>query len=224
MAVQLPQYLPRHINRYVPAMGYDSLVKEHSPIRVDFGTPAAASAAAVLASTAADAILVSTPLITEIDARYGRCLTATGSAGADTLSVTIVGRDYLGQPMKETIVAGDGVATAGVKAFKWIESITNTVDATETFTVGTSDKLGLPYKMMKVISEELDDVIVGTLGTLVTPSLVDPQTAVTTDPRGTYDPQSTLTGSAKLTGHFLFSDFVNAAGNGGLHGLKHFFS
>jgi hypothetical protein len=75
-----------------------------------------------------------------------------------------------------------------------------------------------------VLAVELDDVRVATLGTLVTPSLTDPQTATTTDPRGTYDPQSTLDGSAHLAAYFLPNGDLNSSGNGGLHGLAHYYA
>lgn len=218
-------YWPRRINMYVPACRYHAEVVHRAPHRVDFGTPVVGDADAILNDTSAAAAgSTSTLLLYELDAPYGRCLTCTGSAGADTLVVTVRGWDYLGQPMTEVIVAGDDTPTAGVKAFKWLFDVAWTMDATETFDLGFGDKLGLPYAAIKCLSEELDGAIVSTLGTLVTPSRTDPATATTTDPRGTYDPQSTLNGSARLTATFLFGSEVNAAGNGGFFGLPHYYA
>lgn len=235
MTVRTPRYLPRRLSSYVPQMAYSANVVHGAPHEVNFGPMAVAAAANILsAASLAVALTVTTflqdntdPIVAASQAEFpagpgfGRCLQAVAS-GASTATLTIKGRDFLGQPMTEIITLNGATPVLGVKAFKWIDSITNTVTAATTVNVGTSSKLGLPYRMSNVLAEMLDGVRVATLGTLVTPSLVDPQTAITTDPSGTYAPQSTLTGTAYLSGVFLPNGKLNAAGNGGLHGLAHF--
>lgn len=54
-----------------------------------------------------------------------------------------------------------------------------------------------------------------------TPDLTDPQTAVTGDPRGTYEALRVLDGSEVIVS-MIGNPQVNAAGNGGLMGLRHF--
>jgi hypothetical protein len=56
----------------------------------------------------------------------------------------------------------------------------------------------------------------------VAPVFTDPQTATTGDPRGTYDPNGTLNGTRIFELDCDFDDFVNAANNGGMHGIRHF--
>jgi len=159
-----------------------------------------------------------------MDANFGRNVTMVGTAGSDHV-VTVTGRDYLGQPMKENLTLSGTTPQNGLKAFMYIDQVDVAVGAAgDTFDMGWGDVLGMPYKCIKVLSEEADDAIVATLGTLVTPVLTDPQTATTGDPRGTYNPQTTLNGSVKVTGRFLFDNTINASGNGGLHGIKHFHS
>lgn len=53
------------------------------------------------------------------------------------------------------------------------------------------------------------------------PDLTDPGTVATGDPRGTYEPNMTPNGSEIVVG--LTGDpSINAAGNGGLHGIRHY--
>lgn len=227
------KYTPRRLNRYVPAMGYSADIIHGAPHEVRFGPMAAAAADNILnGAVYAAAATVTTFLQDNTDPinssyteefplgpGFGRCLQFVASA-ANTSTVTVKGRDYLGQPMLETITLNGTTPVIGTKAFKWIDSIATSAAAT--INVGTTDKLGLPYCMNNVVSEMLDGARVATLGTLVAPSYTDPATATTTDPRGTYDPQSTLTGAAILSAVFILQNTVNSSGNGGLYGLPHY--
>lgn len=56
---------------------------------------------------------------------------------------------------------------------------------------------------------------------LTVPDLTDPQTTTTGDPRGTYEPITLLDGVKKIEVAFVGDNVVNAAGNGGLHGIRH---
>lgn len=207
-------------NKYVPAMKYSADVEHGGPMRVDFGTPAASettSIANAVDATAGLDITLATPVVA--GATWGQVARLVlGAAGA--VAVNVYGYDYWGQPIRETLTTNGTTAVNGVKAFKIITRYTVAAVAT-TFSMGFAGILGLPYKAIKCLSEELDDVIVGTLGTLTTPVLTDPQTATTGDPRGRYTPNSTLTGSARLKGTFIFSSDVNANNRGGLMGIAH---
>lgn len=225
-------YYPTRINQYVPAMSCAAGVIYGSPFRVSLGTPAVADTDGLLDgvnTTATSGSITVTgnanlgAIGAEADAPYGRNVTVTG-AGSGAKVVTIVGKDYLGQPMKETITcsSGDG---AGVKAFKTVTEIELGAVAGDSDTdFGWGDVLGLPYKTVKVLSEEADGAVEGTLGTFVGPVLTDPQTATTGDPRGTYNPQTTLDGSVEITVALICDNSVNSDGNGGLHGIAHFYA
>lgn len=237
MTVRTSKYHPRRVNRYTPAMAYHSALVHSAPHVVDFGAPAVAATANILSASAITAALDTTTfLIDNTDPivaatavafpngpGFGRCLQVVLS-GAGVSTVNIYGRDFLGQPMRETFTTAGATPVIGTKAFKYIDRVTATAVATMTLSVGTTDKLGLPFRMMNMYSESLDGVRVATLGSLVTPSRVDPATATTTDPRGTYDPQSTLDGTANLKATFIPDPSLNAAGNGGLHGLAHYYA
>lgn len=237
MAKRTGKYRPRRISGYVPGMQFAADIVHAAPHRVDFGPMAVADADLILNDQSiATAGSTTTFLVDNTDPvnasyatefpngpGFGRCLQVVAS-GAATSTVTVKGRDYLGQPMSETFTLNGTTPVVGVKAFKWIDLVSWGATGGTTIDLGTTDKLGLPYRMSNVLAEELDDVRVATLGTLVTPSLVDPATATTTDPRGTYDPQSTLNGTAYLAGYFLPNGDLNSSGNGGLHGLAHYYA
>lgn len=209
-------------NKYVPAMQYSADVEDNGPVRIDFGTPAASETTSI-ANAVSIASAVDTTLATPVvaGATWGQCVRMVLS-GAGTPAVVVFGYDFWGQPMSETLTGNGTTAVNGVKAFKTVTRYTSGVVAATTLSIGFAGILGLPYKAIKCLSEELDDAIVGTLGTLATPVLTDPQTATTADPRGRYTPNSTLTGSARLKGTFLFSNDKNTAGNGGFMGIRHF--
>lgn len=151
---------------------------------------------------------------------FGRTVTVVAS-GAATSTVTVIGRDYLGQKMRELLTLTGAVAVAGLKAFKYVDRIEFGNTAATTIDLGFGARFGLPYTTMKVEAEYVDNVS-GTVGTFVPPVFTDPQTLITGDPRGLYTFNSAPNGTKKYSLDLEFTNFVNAAGNGGLHGIRHF--
>ena len=231
------KYHPRKINQYVPAMQYAAGVVHAAPHQVQFGPVAVADVDNILAGPSiATAGSTTTflqdntdPVVAAVASEFpngpgfGRCLQVVAS-GIATSTVTIKGRDYLGQPMAETFTLNGTNAVVGVKAFKYVDLISWSGTADRTISVGTTDKLGLPFCMNNVLAEMSNGARQSTLGTFVAPNYTDPQTATTADPRGSYDPTTTLDGSAYISAVFLPNNRLNASGNGGLHGLAHFYA
>ena len=218
-----PTFFPRRINSYVPAMAYSSDVNYNGVTRVNFGTPLAANATALMnAASIAVAGTFDAGGVSVAD-KYGRTLSVVAS-GASTASITVRGLDYLGQPINEDYTLNGATPVPGKKAFKTLSSLTvNTVTAGTTVNVGTGAGLGLPYKALRAEWETANGVAVAA-GTLTVPVLTDPQTATAGDPRGTYAPTTTLNGTNIITAAFSFANDVNTANNGGLHGIRHFAS
>jgi hypothetical protein len=232
----------RRINAYVPAAMFAAEVSKDGIYSTSFGTPTATdadahvTAAQVFQADAANTVTSFSGVLGGTDdARFGRNVICTAGAavGASvTVVITVVGRDYLGQPMKEniSIAHADGTnAIAGVKAFKWIDSVTSdggtggtTTDTT--IIVGSGTKFGLPYKTMRVLSEENAGAQNSTLGTLTAGVVTDPATATTGDPRGLYVPNTTPNGVKEISGQFIASSWVNSSGNGGLYGIQHYYA
>lgn len=150
MVARQPQNFQRRINNYVPAMAYAADVVENGPSRFSLGTPIVGTAEDILNDqNIASAGSTTTLLKTELDGTYGRTVTCRKPTGGNTGTVTVIGRDYLGQPMKEnfSIVASTTTIIQGKKAFKYIDEISWTATAGSTLDVGTGSKLGLPYVM-----------------------------------------------------------------------------
>jgi hypothetical protein len=209
---------PRY-NAYVPACRYADDVVHSAPLVVNFGAPAAANATAILnAQSIATAGGVNVSFtMSEI---WGRNVTVVASAAA-TSTVTVIGRDYLGQPMRETLTLNGTTPVVGLKSFKWIFRVEYGATAGVTINVGTGSRLGLPYRVSNVLAEKVNSVA-GTVGTLTAAVLTDPQTATTGDPRGQYTPNATMNGTNRIEIAVLTDNFVNASGNGGLFGIAHF--
>jgi hypothetical protein len=120
------------------------------------------------------------------------------AAWTNTAIITITGRDVYGQRMTE--VSASGTSHTGLKAFKYIDSITTSATITAA-TVGTGIALGLPYRpvvggfIRARVNEDTSDVSV-----YVAPSRVT-ATSTTGDVRGTIQPASgaTLNGTNVIT-------------------------
>jgi hypothetical protein len=219
MAARKPDFFNPRYNVYVPACEYADDVVHSAPLIVDFGAVAAASATAI-ASAQSIATAVNVNYAFTIPAKWGRNVTVVASAAA-TSAVVVIGRDYLGQPMRESLTLNGTTPVVGLKAFKFISRIEYAATAAVTVNVGTGARLGLPYRTATVLTEKLNSVA-GTVGTLTAAILTDPQTATTGDPRGTYTTNATMNGTNRIEIAVLTDAFVNASNNGGLFGIAHF--
>ena len=161
-------YFPRNISQFVPSMEFAADVVDGVHI-ANLGAPAAADADGILNDKSATGSATSysssdfettfdgssTSLTTTsgmMDAKYGRCLQATGTAGSNHV-ITVTGRDYLGQVVKENITLSGTTVIFGNKAFKFIDTIAVAAGASgDTFDLGWTDRVGLPYTAEKVLS------------------------------------------------------------------------
>jgi hypothetical protein len=234
MADPVAVYFQTGINYYVPKMQAAPGVGDDGLYTQSLGTPIAASVNNIIA-TAQGAITnaaktfnatSNTTLPFTIDAIFGRAVQITGGTAGDNAVLTVRGVDYLGQPVAENLTLNGVTAATGNKAFKRIDSISvpaGNANASSSIQVGVTGKLGLPFKTQAVVYEFVGDVL-ASAGTLVQPNLTDPQTLTTGDPRGTYTPSSTLNGTNVISINARTSAVRNTNDNGGLHGVRHFFS
>lgn len=226
MAAQVRNNFVDGFNYYVPAMQGGADMGQFLHGRMTFGKPVVADADAILndqsiaAAVDTTTFLLSSSAIATAMSPYGRNVTVVAS-GAATSNVTVIGRDYLGQPMRESFTLNGTTPVVGTKAFKYIDRITAGVTAGTTIDVGYGARFGLPYKVIAV-EREYAAGVVAAAGTLTGPVLTDPQTATTADPRGLYTPTTTPNGTTEIEIDVQYGNSVNAAGNGGLHGIRHF--
>lgn len=219
MVQRIASFRNRRYNSYVPACGYAADIIHGSAYEVDFLTPIAAVAAGVLSALSIATAGTSTTFVTDIaDAPFGRNVTVVAS-GAATSTVTVTGKDYLGQGMTELLTLNGATPVLGNKAFKWIDSIAYGATAATTINVGFGSKLGLPYRMSNALAESVNGAPVA-IGTFVAGILTDPQTNATGDPRGTYITTGTMNGSNRILATFMPYNVLNANGNGGLYGIQ----
>lgn len=219
----MPSFFPRRLSEYVPAMQYVGDVNLGGDMRISFGAPALAVATGIInaQSIAAAGTLQAASLgSSTLDAPWGRNLTYVAS-GAATSTILVDGWDYLGQPMSEQITLNGATPVVGLKCFKYIRQITYGLTAATTINVGPGSNVGLPYKAIKVWTEESDSTPAAA-GTLIAPVLTDPATVSTGEPRGAYTSTTAFNGVKVITATFAFANDVNAAGNGGYHGIAHF--
>lgn len=160
---------------------------------------------------------------------FGRTLRAIDSAdpGAALGVFDVYGWDYLGQAMTErfTGVNGSTPIQVGLKAFKRVKKIRLITAATNAVTTnfGFGLRLGIPYKGAVTWIKEDGVFVAVSIGTnWILPVLTDPQTATTGDPKGTIAPAAAFDGVKEFECGLTVDNDVNPAGNGGMHGIKHF--
>lgn len=157
----------------------------------------------------------------EIDAIYGACLSVVAS-GATTSKITIDGFDYLGQPVTEEVTLNGTTAVVGNKCFKYISKISIPASTAVTVSITRKLKLGLPFRTVKILSEERNGAVSST-GVLVAPT-TSASTATSNDPRGTFN-LTTYASAAHVVAVFVASDEVftiNGKEEGGIFGLPHY--
>ena len=222
-------HFPRTINQYVPKMEFAADVVGDVVI-ANLGAPAAPDTDGILDGVSAtdsaqsytsanwqstfdgsSTSLTSTSGM--LDAKFGRALTATASAGANHV-VTVTGRDYLGQIMKENLTLNGTNAIAGKKAFKYVDQVDVAAGAaSDTMDLGWGDVLGVPYAAEATLSATENGA--ATSPTFVAAVTTDPQTATTGDPRGSYDPASACDGA-------IVHEVRYIANTDNLHGVAHY--
>ena len=216
-----PSNFPRRINMYVPAMAYSADVNFNGESRVNFGAPLAAVTTAILnlQSIAAANTGFDLSAIAASPDPYGRNITVVAS-GAATSNVTLYGWDHLGQPMVESFTLNGATPVVGSKAWKSFNYATWGLTAGTTISVGWGVKLGLPFKTIRA-AYEIGNGALAAAGTLQAPSVTDPATSTTTDPRGMYTTTTTMNGTNIISAVFNMLNDVNTSNHGGLHGIQH---
>lgn len=200
---------PNAINTQTQPAG--NRVSRRQVLEVNFGAPATAVAAGIIASqdltalgvfsvsTTLAAALAAGPLAGVFDVPRNVVAAWTGTA-----VLTIIGYDEFGVLVKES--SASGTSLAGKKAFKRITSVTTSANITA-LTVGSGDVLGFPIFLPNTVNVlyDTEDNATITDGTYVAGVVTKP-TATTGDVRGTYDPNSACDGAKKFSVVLLTDD------------------
>ena len=161
-------------------------------------TASGAGALTLTAGTSAKSV-VRTDGTTVIQLNTPRALQVNTSTTAR--AVTIIGYDYFGQAMTETItVATAGTPVSGKKAFYQVVGATITGSATAV-TIGTTDIFGLPVRCIDagyVIKVGWNNALLQNAGTFVAADMTNPATSTTGDVRGTFTPTTASDGVKRL--------------------------
>jgi hypothetical protein len=163
-------------------------------------TPAAAGALTLTAGTSARSV-VRTDGVTVIQLDCARAVSIFLTSGGTARAYTVSGYDYYGQPMTEVITTVANATTAGAKAFYQIASVVGAGGGSGTaVTVGTTDKLGIPVRVMDagyMIRMGWNNTLANDAGTFV-PAVLTAATNATGDVRGTYTPSNASNGVKRL--------------------------
>jgi len=213
MAVQVAVPSMRRVNYRVADLMYAADVATDGHTTVDIPACAAAGATIVSSGVVIAAAGNVAPIGNQTEfnmSRYGRQIAIAGLAGA-TGNATLVGYDYLGQPLRETLVLAGATPVLSKKMYKDVAYLAVPIASTYTFGVGPI--LGVPYKILHTaISGELTSDVTAAAGTLV--AGVNVQTLTSGDPRGTYAPAAAPDGVR----YYRFTCVVD---RNNLHGSAH---
>lgn len=196
---------------------------------MDMGQPVTLATAGILNAVAVGVTYTPTDFLGTGDLVGGKIISAPWGreidfvlSGAGTNQVDVYGRDYLGQPVHKTLAGNGATRVPTGVALKWLDRIVVAAGGGLTLSVGYTNRLGLEYRTIAVITEFADLTKAGAAGTLAGPDITDPATASTTDPRGLYTPTTTPDGVKNIWLQTLLLPVVNINGNGGLHGIQQF--
>lgn len=143
-------------------------------------TPPAASNDVVLAATT---LTTSTQTVTSgiTNPAVPRALSVTGNAAGITGNVVITGKNIKGDTITETFALSGTSTVQGSKAFATVRSIqlpAKTNASGDTVSVGTTNKIGLPFAQPhnRVIATYYNNVLEGTAPTVAVNSAVESNT------------------------------------------------
>jgi len=174
-------------------------------IQASLGAPATLDADGIISAVAVlaagfvtmDGVLVAASVAT-LGGTYGRAVQIVSDAAGDTTQViTIRGRDAYGEPLTESMTLNGTTPVLGLKAFKTVLSVHASALLAGLLDVGTTDKLGLPfrldgkYDMLRAYMDVTDELATGTLAAAVTTT----PTALTGDVKGTWLPATATNGT-----------------------------
>jgi hypothetical protein len=217
------------VNNYCPQLIGCAQMSLNNEKVMDMGQPVVAAAAGILSAVAVGATYTPADFLSAGDLVGGKIISAPWGreidfvlSGAGTNVVDVYGRDYLGQPVHKTLTGNGATRVPMGVALKWLDRIVVAAGGGLTISVGYTNRLGLEYRTIAVITEFADTTKAATAGTLVGPDMTDPATATTGDPRGLYPPTTTPDGIKQIYLQTLLFPVVNINGNGGLHGIQQF--
>jgi len=181
-----------NVNMHVPGATFsadlDYLTGEY---RADYGPLPAVSANSILAAGNWAVAGNTNVFAADYKAKlgpFGRQLSFVSLATAANV-VTIQGRDYMGQPIRETLTINGATPVNTVKIYKALDLVSWTAPngAATTVNIGFTDVLGVPYRTIAV-QNWLENNLAATAGTLVAglPLSTTP-TGTSADPRGSVD-------------------------------------
>jgi hypothetical protein len=162
-------------------------------------TPSAAGNLTLTAGTSATSV-VKTNGTTVIQLDVPRAVSVTQVTAGTSVTVTVSGYDYYGQTMTQTITTTAGSTVTGTKAFYQIASVAVSAGTTTAVTVGTSDVLGFPIRVIDagyLVSNIWNNTLDNDAGTFASAATVT-ATSSTGDVRGTYKPSSATNGQKRL--------------------------
>ena len=207
------------ISRYTPcAVCSGNIVNKI--YTVDFGK-LATSADVVSVEGAATAKVLDWEKTIEIDAPFGAGLVLAASSSSSS-DIVVHGFDYLGQPMSETITLNGTTPVNGKKCFKFVDKISTPASTAVTITVTRGLLLGLPFRTIKILSEERDGAV-STTSQLVAPT-TSASTATGYEPRGAFN-LTTYAAAAHVIAVLVASDEVftiSSEEQGGIFGIPHY--
>jgi hypothetical protein len=214
----MAQFFPSRINMRVPAKNYTSNIEGAGIIYVNYGAPLALNNTLMFSAltAAAAGTFVPTDPLAQTEAamtRYGRGLRLVAS-GAYAGVVTFRGRDYLGAPMREDITANGATPVLGLKAFRYLDSVTIVTTGAVTLDIGVTNLLGVPEKLVANVHEMKNGATSANAGTF-TAGLANATAATATnaDVRGTYLPVTVIPNGTNTFELRYIADQVNLHGN-----------
>lgn len=214
-------YYPRGVSVHVPLMSCSGGMGASDIVSDDLGAPETSDNDCMLvaqsmttAGTTLAASFAATYTATEAQmGKWGRAIRCVAS-GASTGTVTLRGRDYLGQLMTEEVTLAGTTPVIGGKCFRYLDSVTWTATSAVDLTIGTSNSFGLRYRAMQMVSEIKNGAAAANAGAIIAGLVTSiASTAVNADVRARYTPSTVLANGTNTFEVRYVADIENLHGN-----------
>jgi hypothetical protein len=179
-----------NVNMHVPGANFSAdLDYVTGEYRADYGAVAAVNTAGILSGGSTVTPGSTSTFVADYKAKmgpFGRQISLVTAAGS-TNPVTVYGRDYMGQPIRETFTLAGATPVLSAKMYKSIELVSWSGTGATGFNIGYTDVLGVPYRTIGA-QTWLENNLAATAGTLVAGlPLASTPTSTSADPRGSVD-------------------------------------
>ncbi len=130
-----------------------------------------------------------------------RCITLTSAANLSAITFLVVMVDEYGRRQTQLMTGPNANTVTSLKTARSIVSVTPQGTSANLVSVGTADVFGFQFRITDatyIVSAKWDNTLAQNAGTFVPADVTSPATALTGDPRGTFQPAGAASNGVRI--------------------------